>query len=441
MRTKKNDITIRELFRKNLEFAEVTPAPSVRSSLLRRVTFREFLRFNPGNFNIFYAGGVFVAGIAAALLLSHEHGNSGAGNGSVTAKIINADTTSVIEQPSDKGISTVAGSIKVINDPPKISGSVIAPESSLKVSTLGVKDVKNTSPQLNHISSSFIGRNIFSSALNESKLQNKYYSQASFIEPLIHSGCAPLKVMFHNKLASYDSCRWTFGDGGTSGKNDPVWIFDVEGEYKIGLKVYYPDGKSAYSSATVLVYPRPKAHFEISPAKAVLPEDEIRFQNYSANAVKYQWSFGDGLNSDLFEPSHKYPKFGNYDVQLTVASEQGCMDSVTVYNAFSGSAYFIEFPNAFLPDLAGPTGGFYSSKSDEGAQVFHPSYSGVTEYQLKIFSKIGIPIFESNDINLGWDGYNKAQLCDPGVYIWKVRGKFRNGEPFVHMGDVTLLKN
>ena len=50
-------------------------------------------------------------------------------------------------------------------------------------------------------------------------------------------------------------------------------------------------------------------------------------------------------------------------------------------------------------------------------------------------------IFESNDINIGWDGYNKGELCEPGVYIWKVRGKFRNGEPFIKMGDVTLLKN
>jgi hypothetical protein len=53
---------------------------------------------------------------------------------------------------------------------------------------------------------------------------------------------------------------------------------------------------------------------------------------------------------------------------------------------------------------------------------------------------LGIQIFESNDINIGWDGYNNGQLCEPGVYIWKVRVKFRNGEPFTKMGDVTLLK-
>jgi PKD repeat protein len=258
---------------------------------------------------------------------------------------------------------------------------------------------------------------------------------------LSSTGCAPLKIKFTNGLTSYDSCRWTFGDGGSSNKIDPEWIFDVEGEYKVRLQVFTHDGKTLYSFATVTVHPHPQAHFEISPQNAVLPDDAIRFRNYSTNATRFKWDFGDGNTSDFFEPDHSYSKFSNFNVKLTAWSEWGCSDSLTVLNAFSGSEFFLEFPNAFIPNQQGPSGGYYSSKSDEAAQVFHPSYSGVTDYQLKIFSKLGIPIFESYDINLGWDGYNKGQLCDPGVYIWKVRGKFRNGEPFIKMGDVTLLQN
>ena len=36
---------------------------------------------------------------------------------------------------------------------------------------------------------------------------------------------------------------------------------------------------------------------------------------------------------------------------------------------------------------------------------------------------------------------SKVSCANPGVYIWKVRGNFINGEPFTKMGDVTLLKN
>jgi PKD repeat protein len=157
--------------------------------------------------------------------------------------------------------------------------------------------------------------------------------------------------------------------------------------------------------------------------------------------VKYKWDFGDGTSSELFEPRHNYSKYGNYDVRMIVFSDYGCSDSLVVLNAFSQSEYFIDFPNAFIPNTQGPTGGYYSSKSDEAAQVFHPVSSGVSDYQLKIFSKLGILIFETSDISIGWDGYFKGQLAEPGVYIWKVRGNFRNGEPFIKMGDVTLLRN
>jgi hypothetical protein len=127
-------------------------------------------------------------------------------------------------------------------------------------------------------------------------------------------------------------------------------------------------------------------------------------------------------------------------VKLVATSEFGCSDSLIVMNAFSGSEYFINFPNAFIPNSDGPSGGFYSNTSDESGQVFHPTSSGVTDYQLRIFSKFGILIFESSDVNIGWDGYYKGQIANPGVYIWKVRGSYRNGEPFVKMGDVTLLR-
>ena len=180
-----------------------------------------------------------------------------------------------------------------------------------------------------------------------------------------------------------------FGDGGYSTKMNPDWLFDVEGEYHVVLKVFGPNGLQGTSSRLIKVYPKPRARFEITPERVVIPDDDIRFLNYSANGIKYEWDFGDGNTSDLFEPRHKYSKYSNFNVQLVVSSEYGCKDSLIVMNPFSESEYFIDFPNAFIPNPEGPSGGFYSYKSDEGAQVFHPSFSGISDYQLKIFSKLG----------------------------------------------------
>jgi len=292
------------------------------------------------------------------------------------------------------------------------------------------------------VTDSMKNKGLFGSSNQESmKLKESYIEKTPIFKMSVSEGCAPLRVHFVINSGSFDSCRWTFGDGGWSNKTNPDWIYDVEGEYRVSLHLFRHDGFQASSSELVKVFAKPRARFEISPQQAVIPDDRIRFLNYSSDAVRFRWDFGDGDTSVLFEPVHKYSIFNNYDVTLVAYSETGCTDSITVRNAFSDSKYFIEFPNAFIPNTGGSTGGLYSSKSDEQAQVFHPVYSGVAEYRLKIFSKMGVLIFESNDINIGWDGYYKGQLCNPGVYIWKERGAFINGEPFVSMGDVTLLKN
>jgi PKD repeat protein len=444
VKTKKQNINVRKLFSENLGKTEVIPDASVKLKLMHRVARREFLRFNPSRFNIYYTSGLVISVIVGILLLSPFSAKVDKLSLPETRdSLFKSDTGKYLEISIEQPVIKETEKSGLTNHNSKRNNAVLKELHNSVPGNSKVSDsVKSKLSLVPGITNSLSNKGIFPEVTaDKQKLQSGYKPDALLIEPKAFVGCAPLKVRFRNKSTSYDSCMWTFGDGGFSNKRDPEWIFDVEGDYKVVLNVYTANGNYLRSSAVVTVHPRPKAHFEIFPEKAVLPDDEISFMNFSTNAVKSIWDFGDGTSSGSYEPRHTYSRFANYNVRLVVYSDWGCSDSLTVLNAFSGSEYFIDFPNAFIPNAQGPSGGFYSPKSDEAAQVFHPSFSGVTDYQLKIFSKLGILIFESNDINLGWDGYNKGQLCEPGVYIWKVRGKFRNGEPFIKMGDVTLLKN
>ena len=433
---------LEELFRSRLDNIEMVPSDALKSNLMRKVSTREFFRFSSSRFNVYYLVGVAAVVAAALFILTSRNDN----------------TTGI---PEDAGIIAPTRSDSLpVAEPVRIkpvvdikrnnSGNVIAGKTTIK--TENSKIIKPSAASgnvfeikpdtlINKItlaSKASIGEN--TPLLNNNQVDLKKLISASFIVSE-SAGCAPMRVKFLNNSISYNLCRWSFGEGGFSEEKNPEWIFDLEGEYKVVLDVSDSEGNHATASTIIVVHPRPSAKFDINPEKPVLPDDEIHFLNYSKNAVKFKWDFGDGTISGAFEPDHRYRRYGTYNVKLVAVSESGCADTMLVKNAFSESGCYIKFPNAFIPGSDGPIGGYYSIKSDESARIFHPITSGVSEYHMKIFSKLGIAIFESNDINIGWDGYNKGQLCEPGVYIWKVRGTYKNGEPFVKMGDVTLLRN
>lgn len=431
---KREGISLRELFGHKLENAEIAPSASVRDDLMKKLGRREFVRFNPSHFNVYYLGLIAAAAITAGLLLfSGKRKDESSGIPQTELSLEGKDSTIIRYEIRSDDNSVLRTKIHPEISNSKTNATEIIERSLLVREKTAVVHVG--------VEKSLSGNELFLSNPVERNLQKNAYAGKPLIIASATSGCEPLKIHFATNICDSDSCNWSFGDGGYSNSKEPDWIFDEEGEYRVVLTVHHKGAPASSVSVLVTVHPKPQARFETLPEAPEIPDDEIRFLNYSTNATSYKWNFGDGATSELFEPVHKYSRFGSYDVRLILTSEYGCVDSIFVANAFSGSDYFIEMPNAFIPNPDGPSGGLYSAKSDEAAQIFHPVFEGVTDYQLRIFSKLGLLLFESNDVNIGWDGYFKGQLSNPGVYIWKIRGNYRNGEPFIMMGDVTLLKN
>ena len=439
MKKKKGNIGVRELFNKQLGNAEVIPDSGFEQRLMKELARKEFMQFIPTRFNIYYLGGIIATGLITGLVIFT----------SVKEKVLptswiapyissyNSEVLSVTSLPQQS--ESITGSSKTDGKEPSSTREATAENNESK-NVISFTET-NTPEAENIVKNPLIDEPV--TLLKSSVISGSTDSglPISSIRMSADAGCLPLKIKFNNGSLNFDSCVWTFGDGGSSSETNPEWIFDEEGIYRITLTVFTTGGLKSTALDSVTVYRKPEALFEVSSDDISIPADEVRFMNFSSNAIEFKWEFGDGGTSDEFEPVYRYRERGLYNVRLIVRSEAGCTDSLVVENAFEGPEYYITFPNAFIPNSGGPSGGTYSSKSDETAQVFHPYSSEVAEYQLRIFSKLGILIFESNDINIGWDGYYKGVLSEPGVYIWKVRGKYNNGEPFVKMGDVILLKN
>ncbi|HEX3010338.1 MAG TPA: PKD domain-containing protein, partial [Bacteroidales bacterium] len=256
------------------------------------------------------------------------------------------------------------------------------------------------------------------------------------------NGCVPLTMNFTNHSTWATSYKWDFDDGGTSTDIHASHVYNTPGKYQVKL-ITYGDGAKDETTRDIEVYPKPEVKFNLSPRapeEVMLPDALVQFYNTSKLGDRYRWDFGDGDTSSVFEPTHTYQELGIYDVSLNVWTEHLCFDSVTLQDAVivQGKGLLV-FPNAFTPGTNGPNGGEYKLE-DKRNDIFYPYHDGVEEYKLEIYDRWGELLFESDKVNVGWDGYYKGNLCKSDVYIWKAKGKFYNGSSFNKAGDVTLLR-
>lgn len=427
MTEEEKDTNLEDLFRKKLEENEMVAGSDLTGRFMRRLERREFFRFNRARFNIYYLATALALLTAAAIILSGKPGRSepsvkAGDEPSAAVMTTTGNEISVTGKKEDTGISSVtelkaaSGARKVETAP----GGVTERSTGISTSESDKEKINVRQPGSEVIT--LAGR-----------------MPVTTIEASVTSGCVPLHVHFNANAERYANIQWNFGDGGSSAGISPDYVYDIPGTYKVSLVTSDGRGHTGLATMYIEAYAVPGAAFEIRHDE---PDDEsgqVHFVNLSAGAVKYVWNFGDGTTSSSPDPSHTYRQSGIYNVRLTAWSENGCADTVTINDAFPDKGMYLRFPNAFVPNDGGPTGGYYSIRTDEDNQVFHPVASGVASYNLKIYSKAGLLVFESSELEMGWDGYYKGQKCSPGVYVWKVRGTFRNGQPIIMAGDITLL--
>ncbi|HEX2974493.1 MAG TPA: PKD domain-containing protein, partial [Bacteroidales bacterium] len=189
----------------------------------------------------------------------------------------------------------------------------------------------------------------------------------------------------------------------------------------------------------VVVREIPVASFNVTPDKAYIPGNSVSFHNLTENIDSLMWDFGDGNTSTENNPLYKYSREGVYDVTLHVWSGYQCYDSVVVNDAVTVElAGIIVCPNAFTPNRSGSTGGTFD-ENDFSNDVFHCYIEGALTYHMEVYNRIGVRIFETNDINKGWDGYFKGELVEQGAYVFRAWGKFNNGEAFNYFGNIIVI--
>jgi gliding motility-associated-like protein len=253
-------------------------------------------------------------------------------------------------------------------------------------------------------------------------------------------GCAPLTVNFTNQshYADETTYEWQFGlDQGSSRAVNPSYTYFEPGIYSVTLSARNVTGEQVQVTKQLIieVFDKPSAQFNVKPHQVQYPGGKLYTDNQSFGAISYHWDFGDGTISSEFEPEHIYIAEGVFDVVLVATNAEGCSDTTKleagVQTIRSGQ---ILVPNAFSPNTAGP--GNSGGQND----MFRPILRGVTEFQMLIFNRWGQLLFETTNPEAGWDGYYQGKLCQQDVYVFKIIGKYSNGEKVNKVGDIHLIR-
>jgi gliding motility-associated-like protein len=110
---------------------------------------------------------------------------------------------------------------------------------------------------------------------------------------------------------------------------------------------------------------------------------------------------------------------------VTNSKDQKSIHEFTVDVDNSCSALFI--PSAFTPNFDGQN------------DVFKAEGRGITQMHMIVYNKLGQIVFESTNLDIGWDGTFKGELSSE-TYVYHVDYTDAKGIGHVKRGQVTLIK-
>ncbi|MFA7082816.1 MAG: gliding motility-associated C-terminal domain-containing protein, partial [Bacteroidales bacterium] len=163
------------------------------------------------------------------------------------------------------------------------------------------------------------------------------------------------------------------------------------------------------------------------PEMSFFPENEIMVEDYpitlDATCIgcnSYLW------NTGSFSPSIIVNGKGIYRVCAYSFCGSVC-DSVFVNNP----DVYIFLPNSFTP-----------LQSSNNIFEIYTEKEKIELLSFEIFSRWGERVFETKDINKGWDGFFKGEVCNSDDFVWKIlyKTKYTSDIIYEKVGVVSLIR-
>ncbi len=224
--------------------------------------------------------------------------------------------------------------------------------------------------------------------------------------------------------------KWNFGDGNIIPREHPKYSYSYKGEFDISLFVMTDEGckNDTVIYSSVRVHDFPKVEFQASKLFTTELEPEIKFYNMSEEYDFISWDFDNGKISYEENPIVNFHEVREYNVMLIASNNAGCENNLIKKITISPENT-LYIPNTFTPNGDGI--------NDE----FIIMGNNISDIYLSIFNKWGGLVFESRDINYGWNGLSKNNdICHNGTYLYHVIVHDYKGMESVYTGEINVIR-
>jgi gliding motility-associated-like protein len=184
------------------------------------------------------------------------------------------------------------------------------------------------------------------------------------------------------------------------------------------IVTYNLAGCIAKDTSIVTVHPSPFVSIDVSN-HTIMIEDSVVLT--AMGGLSFIWN-----NGNINQTMIMYPVIDT--LYCVIASNNNnCYDTACVKIKVKGvSTLYV--PNSFTPN------------GDGINDIFLIPYTHVETFNMMIFNKWGNLLFETNDINVGWDGKYYSELVPEGIYIYSIKAIGEDGVNYRKLGSVTLLR-
>jgi len=186
---------------------------------------------------------------------------------------------------------------------------------------------------------------------------------------------------------------------GDSTSNELLWINNITPQQAGKYSITITDTVDCQDTDTLLVIVGTGPSIAFSGYDTLFVEPGY-ILDAGNTAQSYWWNTGDTTAQITID------SIGQYLVLAT--SFENCKSADSVYILWAGKSFFI--PNAFTPNGDGLNDVF-------GAI---PRLDYVNRFHISIYNRWGQLIFNTSDLNQGWDGTFKGEACQAGVYVYRI---------------------